>query len=250
MVAYIAAATALFINDDCVRPSDWWHLASKGHAIPLSEPPMIPDRKPEFGGEFCFPWATQQTTLSCLQSNGSPQIRSSLELGSNETVDSPMIWYFLVMITTSRIRLANQFVTNKATPELLANYMRMPIPQGSQHFMKKIFPEFSLIFPWEISKITRNTFSSRCVIFTEAIITSQSMDTTWTHGTRRTYTNWRKAFPSGSHSHIPWVFPDFWCFPQIPWVFPDWKIGNSFSRFSLISRVAGNPAIWRKLYSA
>ena len=40
-------------------------------------------------------------------------------------------------------------------------------------------------------------------------------------------------------------FPEFslifWCFPQIPWVFPDWKIGNSFSRFSLISRVAGNP---------
>ena len=35
-------------------------------------------------------------------------------------------------------------------------------------------------------------------------------------------------------------FPDFWHFPQIPWVFPDWKIGNSFSRFSLISRVAGN----------
>ena len=32
---------------------------------------------------------------------------------------------------------------------------------------------------------------------------------------------------------------------QIPWVFPDWKIGNSFSRSSLISSVAGNPDQWK-----
>ena len=125
---------------------------------------------------------------------------------------------------------------------LLCNKQWAAWIEGSQHFMIKKFPEFSLIFPWESSKnLMGNTFSSRCVIFTKATITSQSMNTTWTHGTDAPTPNWRNPFPSGSLLQIPWVFPDFWCFPQIPRVFPDWKIGNSFSRFSLISRVAGNP---------
>ena len=40
---------------------------------------------------------------------------------------------------------------------------------------------------------------------------------------------------------IPWFFPDLRNFSQIPWLFPDWKNWKCFSRFSLISRLAGNP---------
>ena len=68
------------------------------------------------------------------------------------------------------------------------------------------------------------------------------MNTTWTHGTRSTYPKLAKTVPfwvtlTNSLS-FPWFFL---CFPQIPWVFLDWKIGNLFSRFSLISRVVGKP---------
>ena len=105
--------------------------------------------------------------------------------------------------------------------------------------MKKKFPDISLI---KFTNSMRNTFSLRCVIFTKATITSQSMNTAWPHGTRRTYPKLAKTFPfwvtvtnSPEFSLIFGVFPKFHEFS------PDWKIGNSFSRFSLISRVAGNP---------
>ena len=112
--------------------------------------------------------------------------------------------------------------------------------QGSQQLMKKKFREFSLIFPWEISETQWEILSHWGVLFTKATITSQSMNITWTHGTRRT-TNWRKPLRSGSLSQIPWVFPEFWCFSQIP-SFP-WLENWNLIRFSLVSRVAGNPVI-------
>ena len=123
-------------------------------------------------------------------------------------------------------------------------------PERVSKFHEKYFPFNAVAGKSRSGSSTAHCYClERCVIFTKATITSQSMNTIWTHGTRHTYQgtpNWRKPFPSGSLSQIPWVFPDFLCFSQIPWVFPDWKIGNSFSRFSLLSRVAGNPGgVWR-----
>ena len=103
----------------------------------------------------------------------------------------------------------------------------------------------SLSFPWyfpeKVLKFNEKYFLVE-VCYIHKSHYNQSVNEHNLHMAQDAHTpNWRKPFPSGSLSQIPWVFPDFWCFPQIPWVFPDWKIGNSFSRFSLISRVAGNP---------
>ena len=58
-------------------------------------------------------------------------------------------------------------------------------------------------------------------------------------GTIRTYPKRAKTFPFWVTVTNSLSFPWFCCVSP---KFPDWKIGNSFSRFSLISRVAGNPA--------
>ena len=104
--------------------------------------------------------------------------------------------------------------------------------QGSQHFIKKeipwVFPDISLR---KFQNSMRNSFLLRCVILD-----------TW-HKTHIRQTGENLSLLGRCHN-----FPEFplffLCFSQIPWVFPDWKIGNSFSRFSLISRVAGNPDIY------
>ena len=127
-------------------------------------------------------------------------------------------------------------VGTKGRGSRLASYPDHPAPHPSPHHttshtaskhlimlswyshhprvLSTLWKRNSLIFPWESSKIP------------------------WE------IPNWRKP----SLSQTPWVFLDFLCFSQIPWLFPDWKIGNSFSRFSLISRVAGNPAPTRHNY--
>ena len=81
----------------------------------------------------------------------------------------------------------------------------------------------------------------KTVIFTKATIASQSMNTTWTHGTRRIYPKlWRKPFPSGSVSQI---FPWFSVFSpnslSFPWL-ENWRL---IFKVSLISRGAGNPVV-------
>ena len=89
-----------------------------------------------------------------------------------------------------------------------------------------VFPDISLR---TFQNSMRNTFSLRCYI--QKSHYNQSVNELG-HMAQDAHTpNWRKPFPSGSLSQIPWVVPDLWCFSQIPWVFPDWKIGNSFSRF-------------------
>ena len=61
--------------------------------------------------------------------------------------------------------------------------------------MKKKFPEFSLIFPWESSKIQWKILSRWDVLYSQKPLTNQSMNTTWARGTRRTYTKLAKTFP-------------------------------------------------------
>ena len=126
--------------------------------------------------------------------------------------------------------------------------------EGSQHFMKNKFPEFSLIIPWESSKIH---MCVHCVLYSQKPLcgqsvqsvnehnldtwhktTSQSMNTTWTHGTRRTYTKLAKTFP--------WWVPDFWCPPPppnsrtFPWL-ENWKL-----IFKVFPDFQWNPAgYWR-----
>ena len=75
----------------------------------------------------------------------------------------------------------------------------------------------SLSFPWESSKIQWEILSCWGVIFKKNAITSQSMNTT-RHMAHDAHTpNWRKPFPPGSLSQIPWVFPDFFCvFTKFP----------------------------------
>ena len=108
-------------------------------------------------------------------------------------------------------------------------YLRFPwyFPEKVPKFHEKSFPFNE--FPGK-SRSGSSAAScycvEKCVIFTQATITVSQ----WTqlgHMAQDPHTpNWRKPFPSGSLSQIPWVFPEFL---------------NSFSRFSLISRVAGNP---------
>ena len=66
------------------------------------------------------------------------------------------LWIFsgenpAVYINNNKVRSKNRSVGEKAR--------RVSPPQGSKHFVKKKFPEFTLIFPWESSKIPWEIFS-------------------------------------------------------------------------------------------
>ena len=64
----------------------------------------------------------------------------------------------------------------------------------------------------------------RCVIFTKATITSQSMDSTWTHGARHTYPKLAKTFPF-------WVTVKF---PEFSLIF---GVFRKFPEFSLTGKL-------------
>ena len=87
----------------------------------------------------------------------------------------------------------------------------------------------------------RNTFSLRCVIFTKATITSQSMNTTCTwHKTHIHQTGENLSLLGRCHK-----FPEFslivGVYPKFPEFSLTGKLETHFQGFSLISRVAGNP---------
>ena len=92
--------------------------------------------------------------------------------------------------------------------------------------MKKKFPDISLR---KFQNSMRNTFPLMRLLGSQEVVRAHTP-------------NWQKPFPlsSGALSQTPSVFPDLLRLSQIPRVFPTWKIRNSFSRFSLISRVAGS----------
>ena len=127
-----------------------------------------------------------------------------------------------------------------ATPGVPALYEKeIPgvSPEKVPKFHEKYFP-FNEVAGKSISgSSTANCYClESCVIFTKATITSQSMNTTWTLGTRRTYPKLAKTFPFWvtltSSLNFPWICV---CFSlSFPWleqwnpifqVFPDFQSG-------------------------
>ena len=115
-------------------------------------------------------------------------------------------------------------------------------PEKVPKFHENYFPFNEAAGKSRSGSCTANCYClERCVIFTKATITSQSMNTTWTHPQDAHVPQNGENLSLLGHCHkFPRVSPDFVCFPQIPCVFPG-KMETHFSRFPLISRVAGNP---------
>ena len=118
--------------------------------------------------------------------------------------------------------------------------------QGSQHFMKMKFPEFSLR---KFQNSMRNTFPLMRLLGSQEVVLGQPPVIVWIH---KSHYNQSVNEHMAQDAHIPNRWKPFLSgsLSQFPWVFPDWKIGNCFSRFSLISRVAGNTVNTVTLHSA
>ena len=96
--------------------------------------------------------------------------------------------------------------------------------------MTKYFPFNEVAGKSRSGSSTANCYClERCVIFTKATITSQSINTTWSHGTRRTSPKVTTTF--GSLSQIPRVFPDC-VFPKFPEFSLTGKLESHFHGFS------------------
>ena len=117
-------------------------------------------------------------------------------------------------------------------------------PETVSKLHEKYFPFNEVAGKSRSSSSTANYYCvEKCVIFTNATVTSQSMDSTWTHVTRRTHPKLTKTF-------LFWVtvtnspsFPGFLMFFQnslsFPWL-DNWKlIFKDFPWFP----VAGNPVL-------